>query len=245
MFDLDIDDSELNLNKDDDTDLDISKESNESTDDKPKKSVRGGRPNGRPAVRGGAKQGQTPNDKKMIYGIVGGVVVFSLVAGGFMFSSNSKAKKELQAQQEQMKLQQQQLAENNNQQSNVSTGIPSLYGDGKDINTSGLTSSDEILKDLNGNKVDANYTIRQQKTVTDYINYVKHRATTGDGMEFYWLEATYKKQPYKVQVPYSIYSKLDDEGITVVDAEILVLEGGGEIVSYMSVRKDAKALLEQ
>lgn len=98
---------------------------------------------------------------------------------------------------------------------------------------------------MNGNTVATNYTVVQSETITDFITYTKHRAITGDGVEFYWLEAVYKKQPCKVQVPYSIYSKLDDEGITVVDAEVLTLDNGSQIVTYMSVRKDAKDLLDK
>lgn len=241
--DLDIDDDDLNL-----------KNTNKSSGSKASPSSPKGSPKGR--VIGGAPKGGKPigkipkgqndkNNNKTIM-MIAGIAVGVCVIGGVIFAiSQSKAKKE------QLALQQayeQQLEEQNKTSSSsdeVSTGIPNLYGDGKEENTSALTSEDLILKDLNGNTISPNYVIKEQKTVTDYINYVKYRATTGNGMEFYWLEAVYKKQPCKVQVPYSIYSKLDSEGITVVDAEILVLEDGSEIVSYMSVRKDAKSLLEQ
>lgn len=252
MFDLDIDDSELNLNKDDDEETSLSS-------DKPvkdsKETKRPGRP-GRP-VRGASKsKGNNENkasglnftDNKMLY-LIGGVVGVSVLVGGFMLFSNSQNKKELLAQQEkleyaqqQQQLQQQQLENDRNK---VSTGIPSLYGTGSTENNSPITDSSEILKDLNGNPVDSNYNVVRNETVTDFINYKKYRATTGNGLEFYWLEAKYKGGDYKVQVPYSIYSKLDSEGITVVDAEVLTLDNGSEIVTYMSVRKDAKALLER
>lgn len=236
-MDLDIDDSELNLNKDVEHDSDVQEETPKGK--KP--------PRGRAIPRGAKAKTKSNdlNDKKMLYYVVGGVVAISLLGGVFMLSSNASSKKQLAEKEQQEMMEQQAELEKNKNKSDVSAGIPSLYGQGKTDNSSSLTSSDQILKDLNGNTVPPNYSIREQKTVTDYINYTKYRATTGDGMEFYWLEAIYKKQPYKVQVPYSIYSRLDNEGITVVDAEILVLENGGEIVSYMSVRKDAKSLLEQ
>lgn len=210
-----------------------------------------GGPKGSPkATPKGAPKGAKPlnkqgdNNNKMLF-MIGGAVVFIIVIIIIILVNNNNAKKQQQLlEQQQLEQQQQQMSQNNQNDSGVTTGIPNLYGQGEDVNSSGLTPVDELLTDLNGNKVDVNYSIREQKTVTDYINFVKHRSKTGNGTEIYWLEATYKKQPCIVQVPYSIYSKLDDEGITVVDVEVLVLEDGNEIVSYMSVRKDAQSLLD-
>lgn len=183
-------------------------------------------------------------DKKVVYSIVaGGAIVLAIL--GFMIFNSISAKKKAQA--EALRIEQEQALQQaqQGQSSDVSAGIPNLYGNGSSENKSPVTSSDNILKDLNGNTVATNYTVVQSETITDFITYTKHRAITGDGVEFYWLEAVYKKQPCKVQVPYSIYSKLDDEGITVVDAEVLTLDNGSQIVTYMSVRKDAKDLLDK
>lgn len=182
------------------------------------------------------------NDKTVVY-IVVGVVVLVLVVGLFFFISSSKKKKEAEL----LALQQQQEEQQSSSstESSVEPGIPNFYGVGEEENDDYLYDPSLITKDLNGNQVPTNYTVIDSEEITDYINYKKYRSATGNGLEFYWLEAEYKGQPYKVQVPYSIYSKLDYSGITVVDMEVLTLEDGSKMITYMSVREDAKSLLEQ
>lgn len=227
--DLDIDDSDLNKNSKDQP--------------SPKKGPSGPKKTAGPKGKINKKKSQEP-DKKTTYSIlIGGFIVIAISMFLIFNSISSKKQARLEAQ---LKEQQEQLEQSQNTNNGeVSTGIPNLYGTGKTENNSPVTSSDKILKDLNGNTVAVNYNVMSSETVTDFVSYTKHRAITGDGIEFYWLEAVYKKQPCKVQVPYSIYSKLDDEGITVVDAEVLTLDNGSEIVTYMSVRKDAKDLLDK
>ena len=182
------------------------------------------------------------NDKTVMYVVIG-VIVLVFVVGMFFFISSSKKKKEAEL----LALQQQQEEQKNSSstESEVEPGIPNFYGVGADENDDYLYDPSLITKDLNGNQVPTNYVVLDSEEVTDYINYKKYRASTGNGLEFYWLEAEYKGQPYKVQVPYSVYSKLDYSGITVVDMEVLHLEDGSKMVTYMSVREDAKSLLEQ
>ena len=253
MSNIDFEDDDLSKYEIDDLDIE--------EDEVPKKDVKvkrnskgkGGAPKGaKPSPKGASPKGKitkkkNEKDKNVVYAvaIAGGLVL--AVSGYLIFNSVSTKKAaakqaELLAQQQEIAEQQQQYNQNS---SEVSAGIPSLYGNGSGTNNSALTSSNEILKDLNGNTVDPNYKVVANNTVTDFINYKKYRATTGNGLEFYWLEAKYKGGDYKVQVPYSIYSKLDSEGITVVDAEVLTLDNGSEIVTYMSVRKDAKDLLDK
>ena len=182
------------------------------------------------------------DDKQMMF-IVGGVIVVVLVIGIFFFVSSSKKKEaELLALQQQQ--QEEAVKNNSNTDTSVNPGIPSFSGIGADENDEYLYDPSLVTKDLNGNQVPTDYVVEDSNTVTDYITYKKYRAATGNGLEFYWLEAEYKGQPYKVQVPYSIYSKLDYSGITVVDMEVLDLEDGSQMVTYMEVRKDAKSLLE-
>ena len=50
-------------------------------------------------------------------------------------------------------------------------------------------------------------TIKEIKTVTDFINFEKFRAVTDSGMEFYWLETTYKDKKYKTHKVLSWNSK--------------------------------------
>lgn len=185
------------------------------------------------------------SDNKTTVMIVVGVVAFVFIVGMFFFMSSAKKKKEAEL----LALQQAQEEQANTtgtaSSSDVEPGIPSFYGVGEEQNDEYLYDSSLITKDLNGNQVPTSYVVVNSETVTDYINYKKYRSATGDGLEFYWLEAEYKGQPYKVQVPYSVYSKLDYSGITVVNMEVLELEDGSKMITYMSVKENAKSLLEQ
>lgn len=171
------------------------------------------------------------------------VVIIGVMFGVSAYKKNKAAK---EAEQQQALLQQQQQQQQNNtDDEKISAGVPNLYGNKNDTNTLTPEPTDNITANLNKQPIDSNYKIVEIKTVTDFINYEKHRAITAEGLEFYWLEATYKDRPYKVQVPLSIAKELETKGITVVDVEVAVLEDKSEIVTYMSVRKDAKNLLEE
>lgn len=102
-----------------------------------------------------------------------------------------------------------------------------------------------MVKDLQGISVIPNYTVSKIETVVDMVNYKKHRAITDDGMELLWLDANYKGKSYRITVPFKIFKELDPEGITVVDMEVLHLENGNQIISYMNVREDYKSKLEK
>lgn len=189
------------------------------------------------------KKNTNKSSDKQVFVVIG-IVAVVIVVGLVMLSIGSSKKKK---EQELMLMRQQQeegYKSSSSSESNVKPGIPSFNGVGADENDEFLYDPTLITKDLNGNQVPTDYSVRDSNIVTDYINYKKYRAFTGNGLEFYWLEAEYKGQPYKVQVPYSVYSKLDYSGITVVDMEVLDLEDGGRMITYMSVRKDAKKLLE-
>lgn len=252
MSNIDFEDDDLSKYEIDDLDIE--------EDEVPKKDVKvnrnpkgkGGPPKGaKPSPKGASPKGKiikkkNEKDKNVVYAVAVAGGLMLAVSGYLIF--NSISSKKAAEQQAELLAQQQEIIEQQQQNTNsseVSAGIPSLYGNGSSTNNSALTNSSEILKDLNGNTVNPNYQVVANNTVTDFINYKKYRATTGNGLEFYWLEAKYKGGDYKVQVPYSIYSKLDSEGITVVDAEVLTLDNGSEIVTYMSVRKDAKDLLDK
>ena len=64
-----------------------------------------------------------------------------------------------------------------------------------------------------------------------------------DGMELYWLEVTYHDKPYRVQVPFYVFKDLDDKGICVVNMEVLTLDGGEKVISYMQVVYDYQNLI--
>lgn len=185
------------------------------------------------------------NSKTIIIICVSIAIAVCIVIGYFIHKSNvseEQRQSTIEAQERSIKSQADSVSDEDKQ---VKAGAPNLYGDSKDTNTSTVVSDTKITTNLNGEKVDPNYKIREIKTVQDFINYTKYRAITDKGMEFYWLETMYKDKKYKVQVPFAIYKELEKKGITVVDVEVTVLEDGSEVVTYMNVRKDAKTLLEK
>lgn len=96
-------------------------------------------------------------------------------------------------------------------------------------------SSDDFVKDLDGNDVKAVYNVKDRKYVKAHVSYTLHRAIIDDGMEMYWIDIVYKKKKYRCQVPFYYAKDFDDTGVCRVEIEILNLEGGGEIISYMQV----------
>lgn len=185
------------------------------------------------------------SNKTKIIACIAAVSAVAIVTVGTFTYSKIKKNKELA-------LAQQQAEANSKLEENTSTskedtkaGMPNLYGNTKSENDSEVSESSKITENLNGESINPNYTIKEIKTVTDFINFEKFRAVTDSGMEFYWLETTYKDKKYKVQVPFSIYKELDNKGITVVDVEVTILQDNSQVVTYMNVRKDAKTLIEK
>ena len=186
-----------------------------------------------------SKSSKKETDKTVFY--IAGAVALVVIIGVGLFVINSSKKKKEQEALAQAEAAKQTVAVTDEE---VAPGIPNFYSAGDEENDEKLYDPSLITKDLNGNTVATNYKVISSEEVTDYINYKKFRASTGNGLEFYWLEAEYKGQPYKVQVPFSIYSQLDESGITVVDMEVLTLEDNAKMITYMSVRENAKSLLE-
>lgn len=96
-------------------------------------------------------------------------------------------------------------------------------------------SSDEFISDLNGVKVPAVYNVKSRDYVEDYVSYTAKRGIIDEGMELYWLDVEYHKKKYRVQVPFYYLKDMQSEGICKVRIEVLTLEGGGKIISYMNV----------
>lgn len=181
-------------------------------------------------------------EKKTVIACIAVCLAVILIGGVVFFVNNKNKNAELQKYQESLANAQKENEKNKNKE-DIKAGTPDLYGNATGENKSEITSSENITTNLNGEAVNPNYNVVNVETVTDYINYTKYRAVTAEGMEFYWLEVVYKQKAYKCQVKYNIYSKLDTQGITVVDMEVLTLDDGSEIISYMNVRKDADTLL--
>lgn len=96
-------------------------------------------------------------------------------------------------------------------------------------------SADDFIKDLNGVDVNAIYNPKSYSYIYDYVNYEKRRAIMDDGMELYWLDITYHGKQYRCTTPFYIFKSLSNEGICRVKLELLTVEGGGKIISYMRV----------
>lgn len=105
--------------------------------------------------------------------------------------------------------------------------------------TAEVFEDSDYIKDLNGVDVAAVYNVKNASYVYDYVNYEKRRAIIDDGMELYWLEATYQGKKYRIQTPFYYFKNLSPSGICKVEMEILTLEGRGKIISYMQVVEDS------
>ena len=111
--------------------------------------------------------------------------------------------------------------------------------------TAKVYSPDDFIKDLNGVNVSAVYNVKAYSYVFDYANYQKRRAIMDDGMELYWLDLTYNGKSYRCTVPFYIFKSLNSTGITRVKIELLTLEGGEKIISYMRVAEEGEELTEE
>lgn len=120
----------------------------------------------------------------------------------------------------------------------IKTGLPNFEKSTNNQTTAVVYSASDFIKDLNGVDVPAVYNVKSRDYVKDFVNYEAKRAIIDDGMEMYWLEVSYNSRRYRVQVPFYVFKDLDKTGICVVELEVLTLEGGEKIISYMQVITD-------
>lgn len=99
-------------------------------------------------------------------------------------------------------------------------------------------SSEDQMRDINGVDVSAVYNVAYTEYVYDYVNYQLRRGIIDDGMEIYWLDVDYKGRKYRTQIPFYYAKDLDKEGICRMYMEVLNLEGGGKIISYMEIAEE-------
>lgn len=126
----------------------------------------------------------------------------------------------------------------------VTVGLPE-FDDRENGSTSATVySANDYIKDLNGSDIPAVYNVASRSYVKDFANYEAKRAILADGMEMYWLEIQYKNKPYRCQVPYYVFKDLETTGICVVEIEVLTLEGGEQVISYMQVVTNYEGLGE-
>ena len=117
----------------------------------------------------------------------------------------------------------------------MAIGLPEFDPKENGVTTATVYSASDYIKDLNGYDIPAVYEVANRTYVRDFVNYEAKRAIIADGMEMYWLEVVYKNKPYRCQVPFYIFKDLETTGICVVELEVLTLEGGEQIISFMQV----------
>lgn len=173
------------------------------------------------------------NNPKIIISIAFGLVLIMVLV--FVITRKSINDKKLL--EEQQRLQEQALQQEQGKEEKIEPGITDMYSPSTGENKSGVSKTPDFVKDLNGNKIPTNYTVLEIEEINDLVAYSKYRAVMGNGLEFYWLEAEYKEMPYIIQVPYAIYSKLDDKGYTAVTMEVLTLDNDKTVITNMKVSK--------
>lgn len=120
----------------------------------------------------------------------------------------------------------------------IEPGLPNFSDSESNTTTATVYSASDYIKDLNGVDVSAVYNVKSRDYIKDFVNYEAKRAIIDDGMELYWLEVTYGSKKYRVQVPFYAFKDLDKTGICIVEIEVLTLEGGEKIISYMQIITD-------
>ena len=105
----------------------------------------------------------------------------------------------------------------------------------KNKTTAKVYDQGEYLKDLTGKDISAVYSVKSREYVKAHVSYTAKRAIIDEGMEMYWIDVKYKKKKYRVQVPFYYFKDFDDSGICRVEIEVLTLENGGQVISYMQV----------
>lgn len=226
-LDVDIDDVDLSIKSTDS--IDYEDDDDDDDDDFEEKYRRN-------KERESKKSG---NKKAMIIGIVAIACVVGI--GSYSYVSNKKAKEQIAQAEEQAR----QALESNKE--DVTVGVPNMYNSSNyegTTNEEAVSSSQDFLKDLNEKPVETNYKIASIETVRDYVDYEKKRAIMDDGMEIYWLDLTYKGKKYRMQVPLSLFQSLTSEKhITLVDIELTTLDNGSQLITYMSMVKNANTLI--
>lgn len=130
-----------------------------------------------------------------------------------------------------------------NPTTDISVGLPEFDPRENGSTSAIVYSATDYIKDLYGADIPAVYNVANRTYIRDFVNYEKKRAIIDEGMELYWLEVQYKGKAYRCQVPYLIFKDLDTTGICVVELEMLTLEGGETVISFMQVVRDYNDLI--
>jgi len=116
--------------------------------------------------------------------------------------------------------------------------VPDENGELSASTSATVYSSTDFIKDLNGVNIPAVYTVKEISTVYMNVNYEKRRAIVDDGMELYWVEINYNDKRYRCTTTFARFKALKNSGICRVVAEMLTLENGEHIISYMRIVDD-------
>lgn len=120
----------------------------------------------------------------------------------------------------------------------IDPGAPDYENSSKSHTTAQVFDTDDYLKDINGVSISATYNVVSRDYVYDYVSYTAKRGIIDDGMEIYWLEAEYEGKQYRIQVPFYYFKDFSEQGVCRVQIEVLNIEGGGKVISYMQVVGD-------
>lgn len=127
------------------------------------------------------------------------------------------------------------VASEDSNEDKVNLGATDYRNSTKNTTTARYFDADDFVKDIDGNDISAVYSYRDRTYINDYANYVAKRGIIDDGMEVYWLDITYKKKKYRMQIPFYYFKDLDDSGICKVEIEVLTLDNGSQVISYMHI----------
>lgn len=111
-------------------------------------------------------------------------------------------------------------------------------GIGKNIGENGVIyqgtiEDDSFRKDLFGEDTPEMYGNKVKiSNIIDGVSYEKHRATTGDGIDLYYIDISYKGQKGKTTIPYALYKILPDEGTLDLEVEVVTTENDNVICTY-------------
>lgn len=123
-------------------------------------------------------------------------------------------------------------------------GIGKEYVSDQKIFDQGPIEANKFRKDFLNNDAPETYK-RPLKVVTvnDSVSYVKHRTITDDGIDMYWVDATYKGKKTQFTISYYIYQALSPQG--VMDVQVETVTDADERVYITSMAALPPAQLNQ
>lgn len=186
-----------------------------------------------------------PKNRNIVVVVIA-LVAILLIAAVFFILKKGNSPRDTQIQESVAETYNYQAQETSRTETDTETETETSWGLGitdysKDTNMKNdgeLSPSTDFLKDLYGVSIPVSYNVKSYDYIKDYVNYEKRRASMDDGMELYWLEITYNGLKYRCTIPFYRYKALNNTGICKVEMEVLTLEGGEKVISYMWVVDD-------